>query len=166
MDIYTKYVITVIGTIFLALVFWWLYRVNTLIENFLKMGFDILGGKAISKVRIPFLYEKELLKGSYKGREVVLGVIYSGLQGEFLPLPCIQIRLSESIGYNTNRLPNYAYISKNFLVYKIKLSVPWGVFDKSYSQVFSKSYLVIALEKLLATSEDVERGMRIKDIFK
>ncbi|MEK7850088.1 MAG: hypothetical protein AAB213_04675 [Candidatus Omnitrophota bacterium] len=166
MNIYTKYILTVVGAIFVVLAVWWLYRVNTLIDNFLKIGSEILGGKAIAKTRIPFLYEKEVLKGSYKGREVIVGVIYSGLQGEFLPLPCIQMRLRESMGYNTNRLPNYAYISKNLLVYKIKLSVPWGVFDKSYPQVFSKSYLIIALEKLLATSEDVERGRRMKDIFK
>lgn len=166
MDVYTKYIITAIGVIFVVLVVLWLYRVNLLIDKFLKMGSEILGGKAITKTKIPFVYEKESLRGSYKGREIVIGVIYSGLQGEFLPLPCIQMRLSESMGYNTNRLPNYADISKNFLVYKIKLIVPWGVFDKSYPQVFSKSYLVIALEKLLATSEDVERGMRMKDIFK
>ncbi|MFH0941114.1 MAG: hypothetical protein V1840_04595 [Candidatus Omnitrophota bacterium] len=164
MDIYTKYILTAIGAIFVALVVWWLYRVNALIENFFKMGSEILGGRAIAKTRIPFVYEKEVLKGSYKGRDVIVGVAYSGLQGEFLPLPCIQMRLRESMGYNTNRLPNYAGISKNFLVYKIKLSLSWGVFDKSYPQVFSKSYLVIALEKLLATSEDVERGRRMKDI--
>ncbi|OIO36527.1 MAG: hypothetical protein AUJ74_02270 [Candidatus Omnitrophica bacterium CG1_02_44_16] len=166
MDIYTKYIITTIAAIFVALVVWWFYRVNTLIDNFLKMGSGILEGKAIANIRIPFFYEKEVLKGSYKGRDVILGVVYSGLQGEFLPLPCIQMRLSESMGYNTNRLPNYADISKNFLVYKIKLSVPWGIFDKSYAQAFSKSYLVIALEKLLAISEDVERGRRMKDILK
>lgn len=166
MNIYTKYILTVVGAIFVVLAVWWLYRVNTLIDNFLKIGSGILGGKAIVKTRIPFLYEKEELKGSYKGREVIVGVIYSGLQGEFLPLPCIQMRLGESMGYNMNRLPDYADISKNLLVYKIKLSVPWGVFDKGYPQVFSKSYLIIALEKLLATSEDVERGRRMKDIFK
>lgn len=166
MDIYTKYIITAIGAIFVVLVVWWLYRVNLLIESFLKMCLEILGGNAIAKTRIPFFYEKETLKGSYKGREVVVGVIYSGLQGEFLPLPCIRMRLRESLGYNTNRLPNYCDISKDFLVYKIKLTLPWGVFDKSYPQVFGKSYLVIALERLLATCEDVERGRRMKDIFK
>ena len=166
MDIYLKYILTTIGIIFVVLVVWWLYRINALIENFLKMGSEILEGKAITKIRIPFIFEKEALKGSYKGREVIVGVIYSGLQGEFLPLPFIQMRLIESLGYNTNRLPNYAGISNNFLVYKIKLSLPWGVFDKTYPQVFNKNYLVIALEKLLATSEDVERGRRVKDVFK
>ncbi len=166
MDIYTKYIITAIVAIFVALVVWWLYRVNALIENFLKMCSEILGAKAVAKAKVPFLYEKEVLKGSYKGRDVIIGVVYSGLQGEFLPLPYIQMRLSQSMGYNINRLPNYADILKDLLIYKVKLSVPWGVFDKSYPQVFGKNYLIIALEKLLATSEDVERGRRMKDILK
>jgi hypothetical protein len=44
--------------------------------------------------------------------------------------------------------------------------VLWGIFDKNFEQVLSKNYLIIALERLLATAEDVERGRTLKEIFK
>jgi hypothetical protein len=134
------------------------------VRAFLKYGIDILGAKAVNGNIIPPFYRKVELKGVYKGREVFLGVLFTGFKNEYLPLPYIQMRLKDAMGYNINRVPNYATIEKNFLVYKVKLSVLWGVFDKNYPQVFGKSYLVVALEKLLATAEDVERG-RTTNIF-
>jgi len=157
MDIFTKDVILGVAAVFIFLVFWWFYIVTSLIKTFLKAAQEVLGGTFTAKGR---------LKGTYKGREVLVGVIFSGFKGEFMPFPHIQMRLREAIGYNTNRLPNYAVIEKGYLVYKVKLSVLWGVFDKNFPQVFSKNYLIISLEKLLATAEDVERGRTIKEVFK
>ena len=166
MDVYTKYIYFVLGAVLVVLIFWWLYRVITLIEIFLKAAKEVLGGSSLTKAKLLPFYNKEEVKGSYKGREVIVGVVYTGFKGEFLPLPFIQMRLKEAFGYNYNRLPNYATIEKNFLIYKVKLSVLWGVFDKNFPQVFSSNYLVIALEKLLSTAEDVERGRTVKEIFK
>ncbi len=104
--------------------------------------------------------------GAYKGRQVMIGVDYSGFNGEFLPLPFIQMKLKETISYNYHRLPNYVTIEKGNLVYKVKVSILFGVFDRNYPKVFSRNYLVIALEKMLSTAEDVERGRTISDIFK
>jgi hypothetical protein len=64
-----------------------------------------------------------------------------------------------------NRLPNYAVIEKNLLIYKVKLTIFWGIFDRSYPQVFTRNYCIIALEKLLATAEDVERGRTSKEVL-
>ncbi len=166
MDIYTKYILFGAGFVFLILVSLWAYRVSALVEVFLKAAREVLGSKPLTKTHLPFFYNQEEIRGSYKGREVTLGVVYSGLGTEFLPLPRIAMSLKETVGYNINRLPNYAAIEKNLLIYKVKLSVLWGVFDKNYPQVFSRNYLIIALEKLLATAEDVERGRSPKEIFK
>ena len=165
-DIFTQYTLYGVGACIILLVFSWFYRVNSLIRNFLKASKEVLGADGSIKTLFAPFYNKEEVKGSYKGREVVIGVIYSGLKGEFLPLPSIQMRLKEALGYNINRLPNYAIIEKNCLIYKVKLSLLWGVFDKNFPQVFSKNYLVIALEKLLSTAEDVERGRTVKELFK
>lgn len=166
MDIYSKYIIAALALLFVVLVFWWYYRSSVLVSAFLKYGVDILGGKFVSGSRIPPFYRTVEIIGTYKGREVFLGVVFTGFKNEFLTLPHIQMRLRDAIGYNTNRLPNYTEIKKNYLIYKVRLSVLWGVFDKNYPQVFSKSYLIIALEKLLATAEDVERGRTVGEIFK
>ncbi|MFH1691244.1 MAG: hypothetical protein ABIC68_01530 [Candidatus Omnitrophota bacterium] len=102
----------------------------------------------------------------YKGRQVIVGVDYSGFNGEFLPLPFIQMKLKEALSYNYHRLPNYATIEKNNLVFKVKVSILFGVFDRNYPKVFSRNYFVIALEKMIATAEDAERGRTISDMFK
>ncbi len=165
-EILVRSIAWTIGFIFICLLVWWFYKVYSLVEGFLRYGKEITSGEYVSgKAFVPF-YRAVEIKGTYKGRQVQLGVIFSGLRSEFLPLPHISMKLKEAIGYNTNRLPNYAEISKGFLNYKVKLSILWGVFDRNYPPVFSKSYLVIALEKLLATAEDVERGRTIGEIFK
>lgn len=166
MDVFSRYVVAGLAAIFVGLVFWWFFLVAGLVEAFLKAALEVLGGTFLTKGRIAPFYQMHEVKGVYKGREVVVGVVFSGLKGEFLPLPHIQMKLREAIGYNFNRLPNYAVIEKGNLVYKVKLSVLWGVFDKNFPQVFSKNYLIIALEKLLSTAEDVERGRTVKEIFK
>lgn len=136
----------------------WLWRVATLTEVFLKNVQETLRATWQGKNRSFLIYKKEELKGSYKGREVIIGVIYAGFKGEFMPLPCVRMKLKEALGYNTNRLPNYAVIEDRHLVYNVKPSLAWGVFDKNYPQVFSKNALLVILEKLLAAAEDLERG--------
>jgi hypothetical protein len=164
MDHFSKQFFLGLGIIFVLLVFWWFYRSVTVIETFLKAAVDVLAGKRLSRMKL--FYASNEVTGNYKGRDVVVGVRYSGVSSEFLPLPNIRMRLKESIGYNTNRLPNYASIEKGYLVYTVKISVLWGFFDKAYPELFKKNYLMIALEKMLATAEDVERGRTVKDIFK
>jgi hypothetical protein len=166
MDIYLKNFLLGLTAIFFVLVVWWFYKISTLVNVFLKASLNVIGGVPLVKGRILPIFLPEEIKGSYKGRDVVVGVHYSGLKGEFLPLPNIRMRLREVIGYNLNRLPNYAVIEKNCLVFKVKISVLWGIFDKNFPQVFTKSYLVVALEKLVATAEDVERGRTLKEVFK
>jgi hypothetical protein len=166
LDLLTKDTLFVLGGAFVVLVIWWFVRIVIVVGVFLKGAREVVGGGETAPTRLLPFYSKEEVSGSYKGREVVIGVVYSGLQGEFLPLPYIRMRLKEAVGYNTNRLPHYAVIEKKFLLYQTKLSVLWGVFDKNFKHVFSKNHLIIALERLLATAEDVERGRTIKEIFK
>lgn len=165
-DIFVRALGWSILLLFCGLVIWWFYLIITLVNSFLKSGLDVTGGQSVIGKSIPPCYRIAEIKGSYKGREVLLGVLFTGFKNEYMPLPHIQMRLKETLGYNINRLPNYATIQKNYLVFKVRLSALWGVFDKSYPPIFSKSYLVIALEKLLATAEDVERGRAVKEIFK
>lgn len=167
MDGVTKTFLFILGAVFAFLVFWWFYRVEKLVRIFLKSAKEILGLKDKTGFRILPIYNKEEVRGIYKGREVSIGVVFAGFKGEYLPLPHIQMRLNEAMGYNTNRLPNYAKIEKNILIYKVKLSVLWGVFDKNFPPVFGKNYLLIALEQLLTTAEDVERGRTtLKEVYK
>lgn len=166
MDSYSRYIVIGIVGLFFGVIFWWFCRVIVLVDGFLKMAREVLGAQSFVRNHLPFFYHKKEMRGSYKGRDVVVGIVFAGLQGEFLPLPYISLRLKETLGYNMNRLPNYAVIEKNYLTYKVKLSVLWGVSDKNYPPVFSKHYLVIALERLLATAEDIERGRTLKEIFK
>jgi hypothetical protein len=157
-DIFGRMIFTVLGALFVALLLWWFYRISTLVNAFLGYALEVTGAQFVQGLRIPPFYRKIEITGNYKGRDVNCGVVFAGFKNEFLPLPHIEMRLKDTVGYNMNRLPNYAVIEKNLLIYKVRLSVLWGVFDKSYLLVFGKSYFVIALEKLLATAEDVERG--------
>lgn len=158
-----------IGTLFVIVivcVFWWLHKTSVLIHGFLKSAAQVLGCADQKRLRLLPLVNRSEMKGVYKGRDVEVGVVFSGFKSEFLPLPHIQVRLKETLGYNINRLPQYAFIEKNQLIYKLRLNLLWGVFDRNYIHVFSKNYLVIALEKLLATAEDLERGREVKEFFK
>lgn len=163
---YVKPVICAIGAIVGLIVFWWFYRVLTIVRAFFRNTIDVIGGKYIGSKSTGFFFRKEEVEGVYKGRQVIVGVDYSGFNGEFLPLPHIQMKLKETLSYNYHRLPNYAAIEKSNLIFKVKVSILFGVFDKYYPKVFSRNYFVIALEKMIATAEDVERGRTISDIFK
>ena len=166
MDILMRDLLMGLGAFVVFLIFWWIFRIIRLVEFFLKAAIEVLGGAYVNKTHMGPFYSKNEVKGNYKGREVFVGVLFSGFRGEFLPMPHIQMRLREVIGYNTNRLPHYAVIEKNLLVYKAELSVLWGVFDKHFPHVFGIEFLLVALEQLLATAEDVERGRTIKEVWK
>lgn len=165
-DKFAKYFWAGLGIFFVIFVVWWIYRMRTIAEDFFKNAAQILGGAWHSKGRILPFYSPNEIQGSYKGREVSVGVIYSGINGEFLPLPYIRMRLTESFGYNINRLPHYATIEKNFLVYHLKVSILWGLLDKNYPQLFSKNYLLVVLDKMVVAADDVERGKTFKEILK
>lgn len=158
-------VFAIMGVVSLV-AFWWFYRVVKIVRAFLRNAADVIGGEYIGRKRSIMFFRKEEMAGVYKGRQVIIGVDYSGFNGEFLPLPFLQMKLKEAISYNYHRLPNYTTIEKNNLIFKINVSILFGVFDKNYPKIFSRNYLVIALEKMLATAEDVERGRTISDMFK
>ncbi len=156
------FILTIGAVIFL----WWYYRMICIVEAFLKTAMDLLGGQRIQEAHRSLFYKKEEIKGVYKGRDVVIGAAFSGFKGEFLLLPVIRLMLKGALGYNLNRLPHYAAIDKNTVSYKVKPNVFWGVFDKNYIQLFSKNYLIIALDRLLATAEDLERGRTSKEFLR
>jgi len=144
---------------------WWLVRTTLVIGHFLKASREVLGVEA---VRLPpglaFLANRQI-RGIYKGRDIYIGVSYSGIKNIFLPLPRICMTLKETMGYNTGRLTQYAAIENNTLVFLPKVSLALGVFDKGFEKVFSKNYLIMALEKMMATAEDLERGHPLKEVF-
>lgn len=163
---YVKPIITTIIGVVALVAFIWFYRVVRIVHAFLGNVKEVIGGKDINHRKSVMFFRKEELSGFYKGRQVIIGVDYSGFNGEFLPLPFIQMKLKEAISYNYHRLPNYTTIEKNNLIFKVKVAILFGVFDRNYPKVFSRNYLIIALEKMLATAEDVERGRTISDMFK
>lgn len=165
-SVYVKPVIFCIVGIIGLVFFWWSYRVIRIVRAFFRNTIDVIGGEYVEQRKFRIFFKKEEIRGVYQGRQVLFGVDYSGFNGEFLPLPFIQMKLKEVISYNYHRLPNYATIEKNNLIFKVKVSLLFGVFDKNYPKVFSRNYFVIALEKMIATAEDVERGRAISDIFK
>lgn len=152
--------------VLIGLVFYWVYRVFRLMKFFVAMSMEILRGTLLVPKIPAFFHVKDEVKGVYQGREVVAGIVFSGLNEEFLPLPYIRVTLKETIGYNLNRLPHDAEIQKNFLVYKPRVSFLWGVFDRDYLQLFSHRHFLMLLEKFWVAAEDLERGRTIKEIFK
>lgn len=144
----------------LALVVWWAVRSSMAIEHLLASAWEVLAPLSDQRAHLG-----QTAKGVYKGRNVLIGAMFSGFKGEFLPLPDIRMELKDTMGYNTNRLPHYAKIEGRELVYIPKLTLNWGVFDKTFPKIFSKNYLIIALEKMLTTAEDVERGRTLKEFF-
>ncbi len=166
LGLYARPIFLGAGVLIAGLVVLWVARVCRPVESFLASARGLLSGAVLRKGRVPPFYIREEVKGIYKGRDVCVGIVFSGFKGEFLPLPLVRMRLREVIGYNSSRLPNYAKIDKNFIVYKPAASLLWGVFDRGYPLLFSDNYLSIALEKLLATAEDVERGRTINELYK
>lgn len=165
-DIFSRTFYLSLGVIFIFLTFWWFFSIIGLVEPFLKSAIQLTGGGFKNKGRIPPFYNKQEIGGVYKGREVFIGIVYSGFRNEFLPLPHIQMCLKETVGYNISRLPDYAVIEKNFLIYKVRMPILWGVFDRNFPQIFSHENLRIALDRLLAIAEDLERGRTPKELFK
>jgi len=144
----------------------WLGRVAVLAHRFLRVAAGVLEEPQWQRP-CPFLfYGTDELRGTYKGRDVIIGVAFAGIKGELMSFPHIALRLREAIGYNLNRLPHYAVIEKGHVVYRMKFSVLLAVFDRNYPQFFSRNYLIIALDRLFATAEDLERGRTYEDVFK
>jgi len=48
----------------------------------------------------------------------------------------------------------------------VRMPILWGVFDRNFPQIFSHENLRIALDRLLAIAEDLERGRTPKELFK
>jgi hypothetical protein len=165
-DIFSRTFYLSLGVIFVFLTFWWFFSIIGLVGPFLKAAIQLTGGSFKNKTRIPPFYYEQEIGGVYKGREVFIGIVYSGFRNEFLPLPFIQMCLKETVGYNTSRLPDYAVIQNNFLVYKVNMQILWGVFDRNFPQIFSQDNLRIALDRLLSIAEDLERGRTSKELFK
>ena len=149
------------GILVLGLAIWWAVRSMLAVDHLLISAWDVLGPSSGRPAHLG-----QTAKGAYKGRDVSIGAVYSGFRGEFMPLPDIRMKLKDTIGYNTNRLPHYAKIDGKDLVFIPRLNISWGVFDKSFPKIFSKNYLIIALEKMLATAEDLERGRTLKDLLR
>jgi hypothetical protein len=81
----------------------WMLRVALLVEGFLRAASDVLENVHPRAGHNPFLFHREELAGTYKGRDVTVGVVYTGIKKEFLVLPHIRLKLQESVGYNLNR---------------------------------------------------------------
>lgn len=157
----------VIGSIFLVVVgYFWLFRIRKIINNYLELVSNIVECKTPKKNRFLPVYSKNEITGKYEGREVIVGVQYVGLAFEWMPLPHISIKLNDVIRYNFSRVPDFAYIKRGWLIFRIKERLVWGVFDKNYSRFFTKDFIIITLTRLLAVAEDAEKGRTLKEIFK
>lgn len=152
--------------ILLIIGYFWFYRACKIIENYLDNLSGVLSCQRERKRKFSLFYSRYELSGTYKGRPVIAGIQYVGLGFEWMPLPYIKIKLKDVIRYNYNRLPDFAYIKMGWLVFKIKERLTWGVFDKNYNRFFTKDFVLIALTRLLAVAEDVERGKTLEEIFK
>lgn len=156
----------VAGSLFVLLVvFVWVGRVAVLAHRFLHTAAGVIEEPQWRRKGHLFFYGKDELRGTYKGRDVIIGIATAGIKGEMMSFPHIALRLREAIGYNLNRLPHYVVIEKGFVVYRMKFSGLLAVFDKSFPQFFSRNYLIIALDRLCATAEDLERGRTYGEVF-
>ena len=150
----------------IVVVFAWVGRVAVLAHRFLHMAAEVIEEPQWQRKGHFSIYGKDEVRGTYKGRDVIIGIATAGIKKELMSFPHIALRLREAIGYNLNRLPHYVVIEKGFVVYRMKFSGLLAVFDKSYPQFFSRNYLIIALDRLFATAEDLERGRTYKEVFK
>lgn len=165
LSLYNIYII--IGSLLILLIgYFWLFSIRRIINNYLEFVCNIIDCKSPRKKRLLPVYSKNEIKGKYKGREVIAGVQYVGLAFEWMPLPHIRIKLNDVIRYNFSRVPDFAYIKRGWLIFKIKERLLWGVFDKNYSRFFTKDFIIITLTRLLAVAEDAEKGRTLKEIFK
>ncbi len=160
-----QYLLWTFGFVLAGFIVGWLARTRVVIQHFLKASREVLGVPEVPLPSWRLFFSRHEVSGIYKGRDVQVGVRYSGIKNAFLPLPLICMMLKETMGYNTARLPQYAVIEKNTLVFLPKANLPWSVFDKAFDKVFSKNYLILALEKMMATAEDLERGHPSREVF-
>jgi len=159
-------ILSVVGFCAIVIGYGWFYRVRRLVNLYLQNFSEIIGSKPLRKNRFLPFYSKYEIAGVYKGRQIIGGIQYSGLGIEFMPLPYLKLRLKEVIRYNIERLPEFAYIEKGWLVFKHKHRLVWGIFDKEYERLFTREFILITLARLLAVAEDLERGKTIEEIFK
>lgn len=158
--------LAVIFVVLLVVAYFWFFRIRRLISGYLNALCDLVHCPPKTRYRwLPF-YSRNEIAGLYKTRELVGGIRYLGRGLEWMPLPYIKIKLKEVIRYNYRRLPYFAKIEHGWLVLHITENLPWGLLDKRYRQFFTKQYLVIMLERLVAVAEDVERGRTMGEIFK
>ena len=158
------YSITIICSV--AIGYGWFYRIRRFVESYLYDLADVVGSRPLRKNRwLPF-YSKYEVAGVFKDRQIIAGIKYSGIGIEWMPLPYIKIKLKEVIRYNLNRMPEYAYIDKGWLVFKVKHRLVWGIFDKDYGRFFTKDFIVITVTRLLSVADDLERGKTIEEVFK
>lgn len=162
-----KFIYFIIAISFLFLIgYLWFYRIRKYIDSYLEVLYDIIYCKPEKKYRLLPLYSKNEIRGTYKDREIVAGIQYTGLGFEWMPLPYIKIKLKEVIRYNYDRIPYFAFIKNGWLVLKIKERLVWGIFDKNYSRFFTRDFIIITLTRLLVVVEDAERGKTLGEIFK
>jgi len=147
------------------IIYFWFFRIRRLVNAYLEALCELIDAVPQKNKWIP-IYSKSEAIGMYQGRQVVGGIRYLGKGLEWMPLPYIRIKLKDVIRYNYHRVPNFAYIERGWLVFKITEHLSWGILDKEYKRFFSKDYISIALSRLLAVVEDVERGKTLEEIFK
>lgn len=162
-----KLIYLIIAVIFFSLIgYSWFYRIRRIIDSYLKLICEIIDCKSIQKRRLMPFYSKNEMVGTYKDRQVIAGIKYVGLGFEWMPLPYIKVKLNDVIRYNYNRIPNFAFIKRGWLVFRIRERLTWGIFDMNYNRFFTKEFIIIALTRLIAVAEDAERGMTLEEIFK
>jgi len=154
-----------IGVCFVAVIAAaWVCRVAFLARRFLDMAAQVVETQG-RRTKHLFFYEKDEMRGIFKGRDVVIGISHAGLRGEGMSFPFIALRLHETMGYNLDRLPHYAVIEKDLVVYCMKSFGLLGVFGMSYPLFFSRKTLIIALDRLFATAQDLEGGRTYREVF-
>jgi len=162
-----KFIYSVIGIIFLSAVgYGWFYLVRNTVESYLNNLCEIINCPQPAQKRIFPFYSKSEVTGTFKDRQVIAGLQYIGLGFEWMPMPFIRIKLKDVIRYNYNRIPNFAFIERGWLVLRINERLTWGIFDKSYVRFFTKDFINVALERLLSVAEDAERGKTLGEVFK
>jgi len=162
-----EFIYLVIGIIFLSITgYCWFYRIRKIVGSYLNISCEIINCQKKPARRLVPLYSKAEATGVYKGREVIIGIQYTGLGFEWMPLPYIRVKLKDVIRYNYNRIPDFTFIQSGWLVFRIKDRLTWGIFDKNYMRFFTEDFIVIVLTRLLAVAEDVERGRTLEEIFK
>lgn len=155
-----------IAAIVLIVVYFWFFRIRRLVSGYFDVLCKLINCVPRKKYNIIPFYTKNEVEGFYQERMVVGGICYIGKKSEWMPLPFIKIKLKSVIRYNYSRLPNFAVIENDWLVLRIDESLPWGMLSKDYPHFFTEEYISIALSRLLAVAEDVERGRTMEEVFK